>query len=288
MQTPRIRHVLSAALHFVGRLGAGLWAMAKETGSGSEERFGPSSIDQLLPEVAILHQIISHGAVVIDVGANTGEFTKTVYELVKPDGFIYSFEPQDQPFRALQDACKGKFQVYPHKVGLSSVSGESTLFVPIVNGRLSPPEASIDPAFNLFTGPEKRPKADRSVAEKIQLVRLDDFLRERRIDRLDFVKIDVEGHELEVLKGGSELLLRVLRPVFLIEVFPYVYAGHLDKVCRYMNGFQYSAYVLNRDRSILLPLTSGNAEFSEGYNYFFFPNEKIAGLVSLFERNKRA
>lgn len=52
----------------------------------------------------------------------------------------------------------------------------------------------------------------------VAVERLDDVLKARGIDQVDFIKLDVEGAELSVLQGASELLRRSLRPVILSEV----------------------------------------------------------------------
>ena len=53
---------------------------------------------------------------------------------------------------------------------------------------------------------------------EIQVVRLDDWLEKNQIDHIDFIKLDVEGGEIEVLNGAERLFLRRSRPVILVEV----------------------------------------------------------------------
>jgi hypothetical protein len=52
----------------------------------------------------------------------------------------------------------------------------------------------------------------------VSVVPLDSWLREQKLSRIDFIKMDVEGGELEVFKGATELLERRPRPVVLVEV----------------------------------------------------------------------
>ena len=231
-----------------------------------------------IPEMEFLRQIVRNGDTVFDVGANVGEFSFFLSTIVA-EGLIHCFEPQRKPFSVLQGVCYNLENTHPHKMGFSSSSGETTLFIPIVNGHVSPAEASLDPHLNSFAGPERRPKASESIAETVQMTTLDGFIERGALHRLDFVKVDVEGHELEVLKGGSRICLQELRPLFLIEIFPYVYDGHFETVCKYLENHRYIGFVLTPDGSSLQPLTPQNAYDNPGYNFFFVPHERTTQLT---------
>jgi len=53
---------------------------------------------------------------------------------------------------------------------------------------------------------------------RVPIMRLDEYLRRKGIERVDFIKMDVEGAELEVLRGAAFLLSRKPRPVWMVEV----------------------------------------------------------------------
>ena len=236
-----------------------------------------------IPEMTFLKGIVRSDDIVFDVGANIGEFTFFLSTIVL-DGVIHAFEPQLKPFRVLRGVCHNIRNAHAHMMGFSSSSGEATLFIPIIDGHASPSEASVDPHFNDFSGYERRPKATGSVTETIQLITLDEFFEREALDRLDFAKIDVEGHELEILRGGSRVCLKKQRPVFLIEVFPYVYKGYWEAVCEYLATHDYVALVLTGDGFSLEPLTLRNANNSPGFNYFFVPHEKTKQISHLLGR----
>jgi FkbM family methyltransferase len=224
--------------------------------------------------------MLQPGYTVLDVGANIGEFSFFLSTVVT-DGAIHAFEPQRKPFGTLRGVCSRTANAHPHNVGLSSSPGEATLFVPIVRGHPPPPEASLDPHFNDFTGYERRPKSTGSQAEPVRLTTLDDFCKTEGLDRLDFVKIDVEGHELEVAKGGEDVCLCEFRPILLMEVFPYAYNRHLEAVCGYLASRGYVGMVLSSQGAEANPLTRENAHESPGHNYLFLPREKVANAMSL-------
>jgi len=231
-----------------------------------------------IPEMEILRQTVNSDDIVFDIGANVGEFSFFLSTIIS-DGLIYAFEPQDKPFEVLRSVCRNMKAVVPYNLGFSSSSGEATLHIPIVKGHVSPSEASLDPRFNDFSGYERRSKSTGSSQERIRLTTLDEFCETSPIDRLDFVKIDVEGHELEILKGGNRTCLGVHRPIFLIEVFPYVYQGHFENVCEYLELQDYVGFVIDKGDAGVEPLSMNNVQNSPGFNYFYVPREKAGEFL---------
>lgn len=142
------------------------------------------------------------GDYVLDIGANVGDWTLPFAERVGPSGRVLAFEPV--PYLAetvSKTAMVNKHEwVEVHNVALGSEEGEAPFSVEYGNsggsrlGRLSGNFAPIS----------------------VHVARLDDVLARRPdIDRIDFIKIDVEGHELEVLRGARKTLSRFLPPLVL-------------------------------------------------------------------------
>jgi FkbM family methyltransferase len=227
-----------------------------------------------IPEMTLIPKIIHKNSVAFDIGANNGEFTFFISRLL-PEGLVHAFEPQHKPFNILKGLCSCLNNAKPHMIGFSSSSRDAQLFIPLVKGNLSPTEASLDSHFNDYSGYERIPKAAGYVEESIHLTTIDDFCRNEIVNNLDFIKIDVEGHELEILKGGSYFLFHIHRPVLLIEIFPYVYSGHLEEVCNFLTTYNYIAFVMDEKTNNLEYLNDNNKNKSLGFNYFFIPIEKI-------------
>jgi hypothetical protein len=87
-------------------------------------------------------------------------------------------------------------------------------------------------------------------AVKVQVIPLDDYLRKRDIKRVDFIKIDTEGAELEVLKGASRTLTARPRPIVLIEVAeirtaPWGYPAKM--ILEHLQGLHYQFYSVTAD-----------------------------------------
>jgi FkbM family methyltransferase len=147
-----------------------------------------------------LDKIGPNRGVAVDVGANVGMFT---YRLAQLYDKVYAFEINPAVARYIELLHSEKITLV--KQGLSSVSGCRTLYVPRVRGRALHGWASLN--------------CDNCVAAEsfseipVSVTTLDSF----RLATVQFIKIDVEGHELDVL-AGSVNTLRTCRPVVMIEV----------------------------------------------------------------------
>jgi len=77
--------------------------------------------------------------------------------------------------------------------------------------------------------------------EKIKCVRLDDFLKEYDNSNIDFIKIDVEGHQMKVLHGMPNTVLK-FHPTFLIEATT---QNEQNEIVNFLKSFGYSYFQLN-------------------------------------------
>lgn len=146
----------------------------------------------------------------IDVGANAGQ-SALCLAMLRTDARIVSFEANTDNIRdlAMVRRILGDRYSY-HHVGLSDRDGSATLNVPVVGRTPVPGESSFLDNFDSST--EGRiGKISQVVAHKVRLRTLDSFELWPA-----FVKIDVQGHELEVLRGMEETIQRC-RPVLLLE-----------------------------------------------------------------------
>ncbi len=232
-------------------------------------------------EMFLLKYFLKSNDIIFDIGANEGSFSYFLSTIIT-QGEIYSFEPQKKVFNILRGSLKKIRNVQLYNIAISDHTGNSTIYVPIVKGHLSPCEASLDPHFNDFSGYERIKKSDRYVSETINLMTLDYFCEKNEINRVDFIKCDTEGHELEFLKG-SEKCLSKFKPILLIEVFPYVYEGHFEEVYNHLKKFKYIGYVISENKNDVCKLNEKNLRNSNGFNYFFVPKEKEMYFLNCFK-----
>ncbi len=168
------------------------------------------------------------GGVAIDVGANLGEWTMPLARRVGPDGRVLAIEPAPRAAMALGRtlAANALAQVELIRCALGDHDGEAELAMPLVtSARADTGTAHIGAAA-----------AGHEVAT-VTLRRLDALADEHRLDRLDLVKIDVEGHERLLLDGAAATLAR-FRPVLVIET-GHEGAGDRRAICDQLAGLGY-------------------------------------------------
>jgi FkbM family methyltransferase len=168
-------------------------------------------------ELRYLPRLGCRGQVAIDVGANEGLYS---YRLSKLFSKVYAFEINDELTGELAAYNPGNIEII--HVGLSSRQGSALLYVPVVNGLALTGWASLAPG----NCPDTREHLEKTVT----LCPLDTY----KLRDVSFIKIDVEGHEPEVLKGASQTLA-TNRPLVLLEVK----RRNMDEVCSFFAGLGY-------------------------------------------------
>ncbi len=144
----------------------------------------------------ILPQIFgSKTPVIFDVGANKGEYSKFVRETF-PAAKIYSFEPNPHSFKALPKEIKDS-GTKAFNIGFSAKSQDMPIFID-ENDKTTERASLYKETLN------NEKKFSKKIRAKLST--LDNFTTENKIDCIDFLKIDVEGHELEVLRGATRLI----------------------------------------------------------------------------------
>lgn len=148
-------------------------------------------------------------SVIFDIGGHSGQYARLLSRIAH-HGRVYSFEPSSYSRSILNFAIKvGGFDnidVVP--MGLGEAKGTLTLTTPVKSyGTFK---------YGLAHMGEGATNGS-SHHEQVALTTVDDFAAEAGLNRLDFIKMDVEGWELRILKGGAETIQRH-RPVMMIEL----------------------------------------------------------------------
>jgi FkbM family methyltransferase len=160
------------------------------------------------PEVDTFRKLCDPAKAALDVGANEGLYAMFLCRFAIR---LHCFEPLPWMAGHLEKKFQDVKNVVVENCALGSKNEQATIRIPITEGRQYDTRSSLVGHFDgqLINGKKVLAVKDLSVAVK----RLDDF----HLDNLGFIKIDVEGFELEVLKGGVETIMRN-RPNLFIEI----------------------------------------------------------------------
>lgn len=156
------------------------------------------------PEIARMVRALPRGGAAIDIGAHKGAYSFWMGRRVGSGGRVIAVEPQERMVEGLVASLGsvGMSQATVVHAAASAASGQGTINIP----RDSTHGASMGELG-----------ADRAVdAVPVRLVTIDELVGSFGLERLDFVKIDAEGHELEIVRGGLASLER-FRPALLVE-----------------------------------------------------------------------
>jgi FkbM family methyltransferase len=159
------------------------------------------------------------GFVVLDIGANIGAHTLPLASMVGTSGKVIAFEPTDYAFEKLQ------INLSLNELLSSRVTPIQALLV--ANTSKARPDA-IPSSWSLDKGGQKdgniHPihKGTFNSLKGAVSIRLDDWFQRNPVGRIDFIKMDVDGFEIDVLEGAAQTL-RTHRPVIVMELAPYIF-----------------------------------------------------------------
>jgi FkbM family methyltransferase len=201
-------------------------------------------------EIRLLLRHLAPGDVAVDVGAHKGAYTYWMRRAVGVSGRVYAFEPQPALADGLRALVSGSGfdNVVVENLGLSSAAGTLTLNVP---GSGPSPGASFEPGHGIGR--------DAGCSYPVAVTTLDAYFQgadggaDQKADqnadrgRIRLLKCDAEGHELEVFRGGRELL-REVRPCLLFECEQrHRGGGSVEEVFRWLEALGYRGYFVDRN-----------------------------------------
>jgi FkbM family methyltransferase len=153
----------------------------------------------------MVRNFVSQGNTALDVGANYGWFSTLLSKQVGSSGSVHSFEPVPKTFQILKRNCSANScnNIQLNQSGLSSEKTKTKIHV--FHGQ---------PCGNASIYNEDNSKSDEF---EISLQSLDEYVREQKIKKVNFIKCDAEGCEQKIIEGGRNTLASQT-PVILMEV----------------------------------------------------------------------
>jgi len=145
----------------------------------------------------LVKKFIPENPIILEAGAFLGNDTKKLCSLW-PKGFIYAFEPFLSNFNKVKQSVQGFKNVKLYNCALSDFIGSSSFFV----NQQNPGASSLFTPITFSYNYQKEPIT-------VNCVTLDYWATQNNVDHIDFIWLDVEGAELNVLKAGENILRTV-------------------------------------------------------------------------------
>jgi FkbM family methyltransferase len=200
---------------------------------------------------AALRKLVSPSSLVLDIGANIGAHTLYLAQIVGPGGRVIAFEPTDFAYRKL---CRNL------ELNSALASRVTACHCFLTRNDASQVPSAIYSSWPLAHGTDLHAKhlGREMKTELAQARSLDSILSELADRKVQLVKLDVDGFECDVLAGATALL-RDVRPIFVMELAPYVLEERGTSIEELLAYFVRNGYVFYDERTYK-PLPSGANE----------------------------
>lgn len=187
-------------------------------------------------------QLSKSSKVVFDVGANTGMYS-LLTKSVNPSAAVYGFEPVKRTHDKYAANCKlNNYEVRAEWMAVSDFTGELTLYdIPEANNY----SATLNKEFSDVRHVTHK---DTRFETKVPATTLKDYIEANNITNIDLMKVDVEMHEPEALRGMGEYLQK-FQPTLLIEIFTDELGKQVQEI---LKGCNYLFYSIDEDGTTTL------------------------------------
>jgi FkbM family methyltransferase len=222
-------------------------------------------------EFSFLHGFLKPGMVFVDVGANDGYYTLFAARRVGSRGKVVAVEPSTRERINLRRNLKRNRIDNVHVVAaaLGATRGDADL-------RLAQGAHSGHNTLGKFAHDDVK----AAQLERVTVDTLDQVASELKLDRIDFIKIDVEGAEASVVMGARSVLAK-MRPVMLLEINDGALraqgVGADDLLTMLRHGHGYEILVFSAATGLVEPLVEGDALSA---NIIAVPKERLSEIVA--------
>ena len=134
--------------------------------------------------------------VIFDVGANIGNYSKALSDIFNAKARIFSFEPSKKTFEIFIKATKEYKNIIPNNLGFSDNEHDQILFTDLEGSGLA----------SVYQRKLEHLGINMDKTEEIKLTTIDSYCAKNKIERIHFLKLDIEGHELNALNGAKKMI----------------------------------------------------------------------------------
>lgn len=200
------------------------------------------------PEFFWIKEILTKDSVFMDVGANVGAYLYTLENHLNLEN-IFAFEPNPQLFKRLKRLFP---KVNLSSVALSDISTIAEFKIPVINGEKVHTRGTLQTSI-------KEKNEEKTILQKVEVKPLDDLVFDEgyieqdrnaqtnkfNLKKLDFIKIDVEGNEMQTLRGAKKTIEK-FKPILMVEMEQRHHKENLWTLISEITDWGYSVNYLDR------------------------------------------
>jgi FkbM family methyltransferase len=212
-------------------------------------------------------KLSENAEVVFDVGANTGVYS-LMAKAISPKARVYAIEPVSRVIERLKENnTLNDFDIIPVQKAFSNFDGKAIIY-----------DTNADHIYSVTVNKNLNDWA-RPVSEiEIETMKLNTYIKQNNITKIDLMKLDVETHEPEVLEGFSDYFSK-FRPTLLIEILNNEVG---EKVQKLVEGLDYLYFNIDEKGGIRQVEKIVKSDY---FNYLFCTKE-VANKLGLFVSKK--
>ncbi len=219
--------------------------------------------------VTLVKTILRRGDTFMDIGAHFGQYTLIASRSVEENGAVYSFEPHPETVQYLRQNVRinGCANVRIINAAVSDKTGEQTFHL----GSRSNYGAS-----SLVSSIE-----DSGKTAQTRVIKLDDYIKEQNIGAVTLIKADVEGAELNLLRGAEDLLSRKDKPMLILEFNEYTqsrFGQTCHNLAEWLRAHGYRLFRVGPKHGLGEYAVNGIDSY---FNVFCIPAEKMNFLTEI-------
>ena len=198
-------------------------------------------------ELKVLTHLLKDDSVFIDIGANIGLYSLRATDKIKEKGEVIGFEPFIENFKQLKKHV---------------VSNNLSTIITIENVAIGESEGKLQLYYSdkiQNRGMVSAVYQENAKSYEVEMMRLDDYCAHKNINTINCVKIDVEGYEMNVLKGMTNVLLQ-FQPILLLEILE----ENTEQIESFLSNFGYVKYYISDNGFVVKENNNPNRK-----NYIF-------------------
>lgn len=210
-------------------------------------------------------ELVKNAEVIFDVGANTGIYSLVAKSLNRHSK-VYAFEPVKRIFQKLRyNQGLNNYDTTCLEYAASNANGTATIY-----------DLPIEHVYSVTVNKNMNSTGISVIPTTINTTRLDTFIEQAKIEKLDLIKLDVETHEAEVIEGLG-IYLEKFKPTILVEVLDDRIGSQLQEL---FDGKGYLYFNINEETGEVkrVEYIKRDIDFN-----FLVCNEKIARKINLIQ-----